>query len=179
MADVLEVRDPDRATAIAALAARTFPLACPPGTRREDIELFVAEHLSCGAFTRYVLDPGSTVTVAEESGGPVGYSLLVHDHEPEGPERASLRRHPTSLLSKFYVDPDRHGGGIASALMGQTLAAAERAGSASVWLGVNDQNARAIRFYTRMGFATVGTRSFTLGRDTHSDLVLERVLDPG
>lgn len=179
MADVLEVRDPDRAAAIAALAARTFPLACPPGTRRLDVDLFVAEHLSPVAFAGYVLDPGTTVTVAEEAERPVGYSLLVHDHEPGGPERESLRHHPTSLLSKFYLDPDRHGGGIASALMVQTVAAAERAGSAGVWLGVNDQNARAIRFYTRMGFETVGTRSFTLGRDTHSDLVLERELAAG
>lgn len=176
MVTVVEVQDAARAAEIAELAARTFPLACPPGTRREDIDLFVAEHLTERAFAGYVADPAVTVTCADDGGAALGYSLLLHGTEPDGPERASLRHRPTSLLSKFYVDPARHGAGIATSLMTQTLAGAARAGSVAVWLGVNDQNSRAIRFYSRAGFETVGTRSFTLGTDTHSDLVLERVL---
>jgi ribosomal protein S18 acetylase RimI-like enzyme len=45
--------------------------------------------------------------------------------------------------------------------------------AASVWLGVNSQNAKAIRFYEKSGFTKVGTKSFTLGDSVESDFILE------
>ncbi|MNG31055.1 putative acetyltransferase [compost metagenome] len=41
-------------------------------------------------------------------------------------------------------------------------------------LTVNDQNARAIGFYQRNGFQTVGETSFQCGKDIQRDLVMVR-----
>jgi ribosomal protein S18 acetylase RimI-like enzyme len=56
------------------------------------------------------------------------------------------------------------------------LAFAASTGAAGVWLGVNSQNAKAIRFYEKSGFERVGTKSFTLGNAVEHDFVMEHVL---
>ena len=75
-------------------------------------------------------------------------------------------------IKRFYVDRDHHGAGIAAALMDEIL---RRAGSgATIWLGVWEHNARAIRFYARHGFVAVGEQNFTLGSDVQRDIVMMR-----
>ena len=64
----------------------------------------------------------------------------------------------------------------ATALMDASLAVARAAGAAGAWLGVNQHNARARRFYERSGFAVVGTKHFRVGDRVEDDFVLERAL---
>ncbi|RDB45722.1 GNAT family N-acetyltransferase, partial [Tsukamurella tyrosinosolvens] len=106
--------EPGEAAAVAALAARTFPLACPPTLPREHVAAFVATHLSEAEFDRHLADPAHRVLVVDGPGGPVGYALVLHGAHDEGPE--ALRGAPSAYLSKLYVDPDHHGGGVARAL---------------------------------------------------------------
>ncbi|MEP6478552.1 MAG: GNAT family N-acetyltransferase, partial [Rhodoglobus sp.] len=40
-----------------------------------------------------------------------------------------------------------------------------------VWLGVNQFNARANRFYEKSGFAIVGTKKFLVGEKYEDDFV--------
>ncbi|BDZ45644.1 GNAT family N-acetyltransferase [Naasia aerilata] len=162
---------PRDAGALAALAARTFPLACPPGTTAESIAAHVAEHLSEPRFQRHLADETVTILVAE-SGELVGYTMLIAG-EPTDPDvAAAVRVRPAIELSKAYVDAGHHGAGLAARLMAATLAEAASSGARSVWLGVNDQNARAIRFYTKSGFAVAGPRSYRVGEQPMTDHVM-------
>ncbi|MEO6997186.1 MAG: GNAT family N-acetyltransferase, partial [Terracoccus sp.] len=45
-----------------------------------------------------------------------------------------------------------------------------------VWLGVNQQNERAQRFYAKSGFTVVGTKRFLVGDRYEDDFVMERPL---
>jgi hypothetical protein len=51
---------------LAAVAAATFPLACPPTSTAEDIAAFVAENLSAARFAEYSADADRAVFVARE-----------------------------------------------------------------------------------------------------------------
>ena len=62
----------------------------------------------------------------------------------------------------MYVLPDSHGAGISAALMAERSTAAEIDANC-VWLGVNQKNQRAQRFYTKHGFTINGTKTFRLG----------------
>ncbi len=158
------------------VAAATFPLACPPDSRPEDIQAFINVHLTVDAFARYLADPARTILVAETGGEPAGYAMLIAE-EPHDPDvAAAVIRRPTVELNKFYVMPGQHGRGVAQTLMAATVDEAARRGAVSVWLGVNNQNGRANRFYERSGFATVGTKRFRLGDRLESDFVRELVL---
>jgi ribosomal protein S18 acetylase RimI-like enzyme len=63
--------------------------------------------------------------------------------------------------------------------MSASLARGAAEGAAAVWLGVNQENSRAIRFYEKSGFRKVGTKTFLLGSRIEHDFVMERIAGPG
>lgn len=164
------------AAALHALAALTFPLACPPHTTAESVAAHVARHLSAERFAGYLADPRHVLIVADDAGLLVGYTMVVAG-EPGDPEvAAAVTVRPTAELSKCYVHPDHLGSGLAAALVDRTVDVARQLGAAAVCLGVNAQNARANRFYDKCGFVVVGTRRFVVGDQVEDDLVRERIL---
>lgn len=164
---------------LAALAAVTFALACPPESRPEDIAAHLASTLSEARFLAYLADPDVTVLVIDADGGLRGYSLLVARPASDPDVAAVLSELPCTELSKCYVHPDHHGLGAAAELMHASIGAAAGAGARGLWLGVNSQNARAVRFYEKSGFRQVGTKSFTLGNTVEHDFVMERRVSYG
>lgn len=150
-------------TELAAVAAQTFPLACPPSVTRADIAAFVDANLSVACFTEYLTDSHRLILTASRDDRIVGYAMLVRDVGDD-----------TVELSKIYVLPENHGAGVSTALMDGVLAAAAKSGADSIWLGVNQKNQRAQRFYTKCGFTVTGTRTFQLGAHAENDYVMAR-----
>ena len=164
------------APVLATVAAATFALACPPHTTQEAIASFIVDVLSRERFEEYLADPARDLFLAEDDGAATGYAMLVTG-EPGDPDvRAALRLRPTSELSKIYVLPDRHGGGTSRLLMAAALEAARARGSRGAWLGVNQLNERAQRFYGKSGFELVGTKRFLVGDSYEDDYVFEQPL---
>lgn len=164
------------ASALAELAAVTFPLACPPGTSPADIAAHLAGTLSEALFAGYLQDPEVTVLVIDAYGDLLGYSLLVNRPSQDPDVAGVLTLLPSMELSKCYVHPDHHGLGASAELMRASVHAAAGAGCAGLWLGVNIHNTRAVRFYEKSGFRKVGTKTFTLGTVVEHDFVMERPL---
>ncbi|MGV0792396.1 GNAT family N-acetyltransferase [Mycolicibacterium sp. XJ1819] len=163
---VAEVSTADAADAahLADVAARTFPLACPPSATPQNIAAFIAENLSESRFRDYITDPDRVVLAARADGRIVGYAMLIRE------DGGAVE------ISKMYVLPDSHGRGASSALMTAALREARGLGATSVWLGVNQHNQRAQRFYTKHGFTVTGTRTFRLGDGVENDYVMGRPL---
>ena len=83
------------------------------------------------------LVPKAQIVVAETSGAMVGFATV----EPA-----------TGYLDQIVVAPEAWGGGVAEAL----LAEAKRLAPSGLDLLVNTDNARAIGFYRKHGFAIIG-----------------------
>ena len=179
----------DDAAFLAELAAATFPLACPPVMTEDDINGYIAEHLTEVRFSSYITTAERTVLVLEESnvdagdapaagtgGRLVGYSMLIHTPPLDVEVQAALTLRPTSMLSKFYMRANAHGSGLSHRLMDATLSAAAENGSRAVWLSVSEENVRAQKFYAKNGFRTVGGMNFPTGRLILRDFVLERAV---
>ena len=161
------------AAQLAELAAVTFPLACPPGNSAADIQSFIDGHLTEQHFAGYLADPDKAILVA---GDFQGYTLTVFK-EPTDPDVVnSITKTPSAELSKCYVRAGNHGTGLASELMLATIDLARSRGSAAVWLGVNEHNAKANRFYEKHGFERVGEKRFLVGDRFEDDFVRERAL---
>jgi ribosomal protein S18 acetylase RimI-like enzyme len=79
-------------------------------------------------------------------------------------------------LCRFYVTRKYQGTGVASQMLGIVLAHAELQGSESLWLSVWQENARAIAFYQKWGFATIGETKFLMGEDLQDDFIMERAV---
>jgi ribosomal protein S18 acetylase RimI-like enzyme len=165
------------AVELAAVAASTFPLACPPSVALADVASFIDANLSEARFAEYLADPQRRIFTACRGARIIGYAMLISgvSDDPEVQRAVDIR--PTAEISKMYVLAAHHGSDVATALMDAALAAAAEWGAGCVWLGVNQKNQRAQQFYKRCGFTVNGTRSFRLGAHTESDYVMVRPLD--
>jgi ribosomal protein S18 acetylase RimI-like enzyme len=163
------------AVELAAVAARTFPLACPPSAALDDIASFIAANLSDARFADYLADPQRLIlTTNDDDNRITGYAMLISGVSDDPDIQRAVHIRPAFELSKMYVLPAHHGSGVAAALMSAALGAAADRGAGCVWLGVNKKNQRAQRFYSKHGFTVSGNRSFQLGDHTESDYVMVR-----
>lgn len=174
------------APALAGLAALTFPLACPPGTSLEAIAEHVATQLSSERFRAWAASAAHALLLVEpvpddvtddvpdaHGAGILGYALLVRG-VPEDPDVAAAVGPGEAVeLSKIYVHPAAQGTGVAGVLMTAAAEAAARLGPGlPVWLGTNGLNARAQAFYRKHRFDVVGGRTYVVGGETHTDVVM-------
>lgn len=176
MAVHVRVADSGDAHELADVAAQTFPLACPPSSTPENIDAFIEADLSAERFAEYVADPDRVVLAAVLDGRIIGYCVLIRGVPEDADVQRAVTVGPSVELSKMYVLPENHSTGVSAALM---VAAVDRAASMSarsVWLGVNQENIRAQRFYTKHGFTTNGTKSFQLGGTVEADYVMVRLI---
>jgi ribosomal protein S18 acetylase RimI-like enzyme len=173
--DVAAATEADLAE-LADVAARTFPLACPPAVTRENIAAFIAENLSEARFRDYLADPDRAVLAARDEGRIVGYAMLIRGVPDDDDVQRAVTLRPAVELSKMYVLPDRHGAGASAALMTAAVQHAAELDAKCVWLGVNQMNQRAQRFYAKHGFIVNGTKTFRLGAGVENDYVMVRPL---
>jgi ribosomal protein S18 acetylase RimI-like enzyme len=173
---VVRVATPDsvHAVELAALAARTFPLACPPSVAPDDIASFIDANLSTARFADYLADPQRLILTTNDDDRITGYAMLISGVSDDPDIQRAVHVRPAVELSKMYVLPAHHGSGVAAALMEAALSAAAGRGAQCVWLGVNKKNQRAQRFYHKHGFIISGNRTFRLGGHTESDHVMVR-----
>lgn len=162
------------AAELATLAAATFPLACPPTADAQDVAAFIATHLSVQRFADYLADPNRIVLRAGDGDRIIGYTMLIRGIGSDPDIARAVHEHPAVEVSKMYLLLSHHRTGAASALMRAGIDWAKADGAAAMWLGVNENNARAQRFYSKHGFAVAGSRTFRLGAGTEADFVMVR-----
>lgn len=161
---------------LADVAARTFPLACPPAVTPQNIAAFIDENLSVSKFRDYLADPDRAVLAARDDGRMVGYAMLIRGVPDDEDVQRAVALRAAVELSKIYVLPDSHGAGASGALMTAAVQHAIDLDAKCVWLGVNQLNQRARRFYAKHGFTVTGTKTFRLGAGVENDYVMVRPL---
>lgn len=160
------------AAALAELGRRTFIDTFAADNTPEDMAAFLDGAYSPALQARELADPLLTYLVAERDGTLVGFSLLRRGRTCAFTTDASPHE-----VQRFYVDASCHGSGLAHRLMERTVAEAHGRGARTLFLGVFERNARAIRFYEKQGFTRAGTQVFTVGTDDQTDAVMVRTLD--
>lgn len=110
---------------------------------------------------------------AEDSRDPVvvGVAQLNLDTTESG-----LTTSKPVELNRLYIKPAEQGGGLAPRLLEEAQDEARRRGYNGLWLGVWENNARAARFYEKMGFVTRGEHFFWVGESKRRDLIMEKSL---
>lgn len=162
---------PADAARLAAFGAQAFADAFADGNTPENMAQYLAESFGAGKQARELADPQLQYVVAETDTGIVGSARLGFGAAP--PEVQARR--PVEI-ARFYAAKDHIGKGIGRALMECCLETAAGHGCDVLWLGVWEHNTRAVAFYERWGFRTVGTIVFQLGSDAQTDLLMVRAL---
>ena len=159
---------PQDATALAELAAVTFRAAYSAG-QPAATERYIAEHYGPTLQAAELEDPRLTYLVVDLDDALIGFAMLASDeHHPAVPASSPVR------LSRIYVAPTRLGAGIGGRLMERSIAEASADRHDVMWLTVWAENARAVAFYERWDFMTVGEMTFDYGGDPQRDFVMSR-----
>jgi ribosomal protein S18 acetylase RimI-like enzyme len=160
---------------LADLGEQTFRETFASQNTPADMKAYVERAFAPAKIRGELEDPASVFLLAfgAVDRAPIGYAGMRAGAPAllaTGPRPIELRR--------LYARRDALGKGVGAALMGACLEEAAEGGYETVWLGVWEHNLRALAFYRRWGFETVGSHSFSLGSDEQTDLIMVRP-DPG
>lgn len=158
---------------LADLGTRTFLEAYGDTNDPADLAAYIADTYTEHSITAALESAGVTYLIAETGGQAVGFAKLV-----DGSRSPQVTASSPAELQQLYVVGHRHGGGVGSALLAACIEKAREHGCDTLWLGVWEHNQRAIGFYERLGFATVGSYTFRLGAQQQTDLVMTLPLRP-
>ena len=167
----IRIATPADAVLLADLGSRTFREAFASANTPGDMDMYIAASFSPGRQAAELAEPGNTFLLAEREHTPVGYAHLRGGPSPECVAGA----HPVELV-RIYAVRQWIGHGIGTALMDTCIETGRDRGHDVLWLGVWEQNPRAIQFYHSWGFVTVGSHPFLLGTARQTDFVMQRGL---
>lgn len=106
--------------------------------------------------------------VGEEA---VGYLKLN-----TGRAQTELKEDEGIEIERIYVLEAYHGMKVGQALFEKAMEIATARHSAYVWLGVWEENSKAIRFYEKNGFVAFDKHIFKLGNEEQTDIMMKRQL---
>ena len=165
----------DDAGIIADLGLRTFVDSFGADNLPENIEAYVESSFALDRIEDELRDLSSRFFLAIDGEKAVGYAKLREGAAPD----CVIGSDPVEL-ERIYVDRSVIASGVGSMLMKRCIAEGRRLNHTTLWLGVWDRNERAIRFYEKRGFVSVGSKDFVLGSDVQTDLVMSLALEePG
>ncbi|NII28724.1 GNAT family N-acetyltransferase [Pseudoflavitalea sp. X16] len=162
---------PADAGLIADLSRQTFYDSFAADNKQEDMDKFMHEQFSREKLMAEVTAPSAIFLLAMQGEEVVGYACMRESLNP--PE---LGETPAIEIGRIYAVTHTIGKGVGTALMQQCLAIAREKKKAVVWLGVWENNQRAIDFYTKWGFRKFGQHIFVLGNDPQTDWLMKKEL---
>ncbi len=167
----IRVAGPEDAALLSELSARAFRDAYGTNSDPAHIEAHIADNFAEAHWRTHARNDCIVVFLAERDARAIGYAAL----RLASPTDCIADRSPAELW-RIYLIADAIGSGVGSALMRACLAEARRRGARTMWLGVWEDNHRAVRFYEAWGFRRRGTHSFVFGGTPYDDLVMARPL---
>jgi len=161
---------PDDGPALAEMGRRCFVETFGAHFPADDMAIHLERMFGPGGLPEELKDPAYRVRVAEEDGHAAAYLKLAPmtlpvPHEPDALE-----------IKQLYVLAPWQGTGVAAALMDWAAETGRADQAPAIYLSVWEQGARAIAFYRRQGFETVGIAPFVLGTRTYQDPVMRLAL---
>ena len=173
---VISVARRNTATAaeLAALGHQTFQDTFAADNRPEDMAAYLADSFSPEKQLAELEDANTVFLLARMQQELVGYAKLQFNSKlgvPSGKEPDQRVE-----VARLYVREDWIGTGLGATLMRRILEEARQRACRSVVLGVWEKNERAIAFYQRFGFKSVGQQPFVLGSDVQNDLIMRKGL---
>ena len=161
----------DDAATLAELGVRTFRETFESICSPRDLAAFLAEAYGEAIQRAELTDPSRPAWVLEIDGIPVGFAQLRLGHrEP------CVKGKCPAELQRIYLLKAVQGGGLGAALMEIALGQARSWGADVLWLGVWENNTKALAFYARQGFHEAGDHIFRIGQQVDRDLILAKEL---
>lgn len=90
-----------------------------------------------------------------------------------GDAQTELKNDNTLELERIYVLKEFHGKKVGQILFNKALLIAEQRKVDYLWLGVWEENHKALKFYMKNGFTAFNKHVFRLGDDVQTDIMMK------
>ncbi|MBL6446625.1 GNAT family N-acetyltransferase [Fulvivirga sp. 29W222] len=153
------------------LGSVTFKEAFGTVNTPENMQKYLNSNFNQKVLTAEVKNPESMFFFAQQSEQVIGY-LKVN----LGNAQTESMPDNTMEIERIYVLAKYYGKGIAKLLFEQAISVANQNNITTVWLGVWEENPRAIKFYKKNGFVEFDKHNFILGDDVQTDILMKLAL---
>ena len=158
----------DDLEALRNLSIQTFKETFEEVNTEEDMQKYLLENLSIEKLKTELENPNSEFYSAENNDDILGYlKLNFKDAQTEKLEENHFE------IERIYVLKAFLGQKIGQILFDKAIEIGREKNLEYVWLGVWEENHRAIRFYGKNGFEIFGKHDFVLGEDVQTDLLMK------
>ena len=154
------------------IGMQTFSEAFSGDNSAANMEAYLKEKFSLPHLKAELRTPGSLFYFAEANQSMIGYlKVNICQSQKENILPPSLE------IERIYVLAAYHGKGVGKRLFDQAINIAKQENLKVIWLGVWEENPRAIRFYKKNGFVEFSKHRFLLGDEEQMDLLMKLDLE--
>lgn len=154
--------------ALQAIGRVTFSQTFSEHNNAEDMEAYLKTSYAIEKLTAEINNPESEFYFAKENENIIGY-LKINT----GKAQTEIKNLDAFEIERIYVDQAYLGKKIGQILFQKALQLAKQKKAAYVWLGVWEENHRAIAFYKKNGFVPFDKHIFKLGNDEQTDIMMK------
>lgn len=140
----------------------------------ENMRKYLEEGFTLNKLKEELVNPNSTFYFAKLNTIVAGYLKLNF-----GQAQTELKEKNGLEIERIYVLKDYHGKKIGQLLHNKAIEIAKEMNVDYVWLGVWEENKRAIQFYKKNGFVEFDKHIFKLGDDEQTDLLMRVEIESG
>lgn len=134
----------------------------------ENMQNYIREKLNSTQLASEINNPESAFYLATFNSEIMGYLKLNF-----GNAQTEIHSQKAMEIHRIYVLKAFHGKKIGQLLLDEALKNGRQMGVDSIWLGVWEENHRALQFYSKNGFVEFDKHSFILGDEVQTDLLMQ------
>lgn len=150
------------------ISTQTFTETFAAVNTPENINSYITEKLNIEQLTKELKHPSSEFFIAFLNNEVVGYlKINFGDAQTEKQDENSLEIH------RIYVLQSYHGKNIGQQLLDFALQIGHKKQVNYIWLGVWEENHRALQFYRKNGFIEFDKHLFLMGEEQQTDLLMQ------
>jgi len=157
--------------ALQKISKETFAESFSESTSEENMRNYLDNGFAADQLSKELSNTGSEFYFSLYAGKVIGY-LKVNT----GGAQTELQEERALEIERIYVLGEYQGKKVGQLLYDKAIQIAQQLGSDYIWLGVWEENERAIRFYQRNGFVEFNKHLFKLGEDEQTDLMMKKFL---
>jgi ribosomal protein S18 acetylase RimI-like enzyme len=154
------------------IGKRTFAETFSSENSGENMTEYLENRFSTEKLKTELNDENAEFYFAELNGKIIGY-LKVNT----GQSQTEIKDKNALEIERIYVLKEFHGKKVGQILYEKAIELAKEKNVEYVWLGVWEQNPRAIRFYEKNGFIVFDKHIFKLGNDEQTDIMMKLKLN--
>lgn len=150
------------------ISRQTFSETFAWGNTEENMNKYLEEGFSLAALTNELTDNNTEFYFATLADSIIGYLKLNF-----GPSQTELKENKSLEIERIYVLKDFQGKNVGQLLFNKAIQLARQKCADYIWLGVWEENPRAISFYKKNGFIEFDKHIFQLGDDAQTDILMK------